>query len=77
MGEPRMIADIASGEAMAAVSCVALTYVVGRSSPSKLTTESAVNPVPVTVRVNGAAPTAAVFGLILATVESGAHNEGG
>lgn len=68
----------ATGDAMGAVNVVSLTKVVVRASPSKLTTEPAVNPVPVTVIVNSGAPTAAVAGAIPETVEAtGVHNDGG
>ena len=47
---------------MAAVSCVPLTKVVGRSCPFHLTTAPETKPEPVTVSVNPGVPTAAVFG---------------
>ena len=47
---------------MAAVSCVPLTKVVGRSCPFHLTTAPETKPEPVTVSVSPAVPTAAVFG---------------
>ena len=55
---------------MAAVSCVVLTNVVGRSWPFHCTREPVPNPVPVSVSVN-AAPVKVESGLATSTVGTG------
>lgn len=59
-----MPAEAMSEAGIAAVSCAALTKVVVRAVPLKLTVELETNPVPLTVRVNDAPPTAALMGEI-------------
>ena len=51
-----------SAAVIAAVNCVALTYVVVRLDPFHFTTEPLMNPVPVTVKVNAAVPAVAFVG---------------
>jgi len=51
-----------SAAVIAAVNCIALTYVVVRLDPFQFTTEPLMNPVPVTVKVNAAAPAVALAG---------------
>lgn len=55
-----------SAAVMLAVSCVALTKVVGRGEPFQLTTSPFANPVPVTVSVK---PVALQYGALFAEVE--------
>jgi hypothetical protein len=50
---------------MAAVNCVALTNVVVRGAPPKLTIEAATKFVPLIVSVNAAPPATALFGMIV------------
>jgi hypothetical protein len=57
------VPDVAiSAALMAARSCVALTTVVGRAEPFQRAIDEAVNPLPVTVKVKPAPPTAAPDG---------------
>jgi hypothetical protein len=62
---------------IAAVNCVALTNVVVRAVPPKLTTEAAMKFVPLTVSVNAAPPAMAVFGEIAMIVGVGLDPLGG
>jgi hypothetical protein len=56
---------------IAAVNCVALTYVVVRLDPFHFTTDPVTNPVPVTVNVNAAVPAVALDGDSVLTVGTG------
>ena len=56
-----------SAVVIAAVSCAALTNVVGRALPFHCTTEPATNPVPFTVRVNAPDPATTLEGETLLT----------
>lgn len=56
---------------IAAVNCVALTYVVARFAPFHCTWDTATKPLPVRVRVNAADPTALDAGRIEATAGMG------
>jgi hypothetical protein len=56
---------------IAAVSCVALTYVVVRLLPFHSTCDAAMNPLPLTVSENAADPAAAVSGAIEAIAGAG------
>ena len=51
-----------SAAVIAAVNCVALTYVVVRLDPFQFTTEPLMNPVPATVSVKAAVPAVALAG---------------
>jgi len=51
-----------SAAVIAAVNCVALTYVVVRLDPFQFTTDPLMNPVPVTVSVNAPVPAVALVG---------------
>src|SRR5713101_4330184 len=62
---------------IAAVSCVALTKVVVRAFPLKLTVEPLTKFVPFTVKVNAAAPAMALVGEMLVIVGTGAQDLGG
>ncbi len=55
-------AVVRSAAVIAAVTCVALMYVVVRLDPFQFTTEPLMNPVPVTVKVNAAVPAVALAG---------------
>jgi hypothetical protein len=57
-----VLAAAMSAAVIAAVNCVALTYVVVRLDPFQFTTEPLMNPVPVTVKVNAAVPAVALPG---------------
>ena len=62
---------------MAAVNCVALTNVVVRAVPPKLTVEAATKFVPLTVSVKAAPPATALFGEIVVIVGVGLDPLGG
>jgi hypothetical protein len=65
---PAVVRSVAG---MDAVTCVALTKVVVREEPSKLTTEAVTKLVPFTVSVNPASPTFLLVGKILVVVGTG------
>ena len=60
-----------SATVMAALSCVALTYVVVRLLPFHWTCDDAMNPLPLTVSENAAAPASAVPGAMEAIAGAG------
>src|SRR5574340_1183770 len=57
-----VLTEAMSAAVIAAVSCVALTNVVARFAPFHWTTEAAMKPVPLTVRVKAAEPAVALDG---------------
>jgi hypothetical protein len=60
---------------IAATNCVALTNLVVRAAPPKLTIEAATKFVPLTVSVKAAPPASAVFGEIVVIVGIGLLND--
>jgi hypothetical protein len=64
-------AEAVPAPGMAAANCVALTNVVVRAAPPKLTIEAAMKFVPLIVSVKAAPPASAVFGEIVVIVGVG------
>jgi hypothetical protein len=64
-------AEATSAAAIAAVTCVALTYVVTRLAPFHCTCDAATNPAPFTVNANAPDPAVAVAGEMPDTLGAG------